>query len=111
MTHTTPAAGCGFLVWNTAMPVQSKVERSDARLAQAPPILLPVIVLLLSIGACATIAPAEPVVSVARCNADAARWVIEREPGSAVVARANVRDARLDLQVKAHNVFDGLTCG
>ena len=113
------------------MSVQSKLEGSNMHPAEASPILLPVIVLLLSMGACATILPEEPRMPVAQCNVDGARWVIGRDPSSDVVERARVdsgsamvrvirpgdavdmdlRGDRLNLNVNARNAIEGMKCG
>ena len=113
------------------MSVQSKVEGSDTRTPEASPIALPVIVLLLSMGACATILPEEPRMPVAQCNVESARWVIGRDPSSDVVERARVdsgsatvrvirpgdavdmdlRGDRLNLNVNARNAIEGMKCG
>ena len=113
------------------MAVHGKIEGSDMRTAEAAPILVPVIVLLLSIGACATIPPDGPPMPVAQCNVDGARWVIGRDPSSDVVERArvdsgsatvrvirpgdvvtmDVRGDRLNLNVNARNAIDGMKCG
>lgn len=99
--------------------------------AEASPTLLPVIVLLLSMGACATIPPEGPAMPVAQCNAERAHWALGREPASDVVERAradsgsatvrvirpgeavtmDVRGDRLNLNVNARNAIDGVKCG
>lgn len=113
------------------MAVDSKLEGSNQRPAEAAPKLLPVIVLLLSMGACATIPPEPPAMPVAQCNAEGARWAIGRDPGGDVVERARVdsgsatvrvvrpgdavtmdfRGDRLNLTVNARNAIDGVKCG
>ncbi len=113
------------------MAVQSKVEGSEMRAAEAAPILMPVIVLLLSMGACATIPPEGPPMPVAQCNAAGARWALGREPGGDVVERARIesgsaavrvirpgeavtmdfRGDRLNLNVNARNAIDAVKCG
>lgn len=113
------------------MPVQSKVEAADQRPAEAAPLLVPVIVLLLSMGACATIPPEAPPTAGGQCNAEGARWAIGHEPSGDVVERARVdsgsatvrvlrpgepmtmdfRIDRLNLNVNARNAIDGVKCG
>lgn len=109
----------------------SKVEGSDKRRAEGSPALMPVIVLLLSMGACTTMPPQGPPMPISQCNADGARWAIGREPSVDVVERARVesgsatvrvirpgdavtkdlRDDRLNLNVNARNAIDGVQCG
>lgn len=113
------------------MPVPSKIKGSDMRPAETAPILLPVIVLLLSMGACATIPPDGPPMPLAQCNADGARWALGREPGSDVVERTRMESGsatvrvirpgeavtedfktdRLNLDVNARNAIEGVKCG
>lgn len=113
------------------MALPNKVEGSDKRPTDTAPMLMPVIVLLLSMGACATIPPEGPPLPVGQCNAEGARWAIGREPGSDVVERARVdsgsatvrvirpgdavtqdlRGDRLNLNVNARNAIDGVKCG
>jgi hypothetical protein len=112
------------------MPVPSQVEGTDKRATDASPILVPVIVLLLSMGACATIPPEAPPMPITQCNIEAVRWAIGREPTSDVVEQARVqsgsatvrvihpgdavtrdfRSDRLNLSVNARNAIDGLRC-
>lgn len=114
------------------MAVQSKVEGSDMRPAEASPILMPVIVLLLSMGACATILPEEPPMPVAQCNAEGAKPgamgkvasadVVERARKDAGARMARVlkpgqmvtmeyAEGRLNIDVDARNVVINLRCG
>lgn len=113
------------------MAVQSKVEVSDTRSPEASPLLVPMIVLLLSMGACATIPPEGPPMPVAQCNAVAVSWVLGREPTADVVERAriesgsatvrvvrpgtavtmDVRGDRLNLNVNTRNAIDAVKCG
>jgi hypothetical protein len=113
------------------MAVESKAEESKPRPAEASPLLVPIIVLLLSMGACATIPPEGPPMPVAQCNAAAVSWVLGREPTADVVERARVesgsatvrvihpgtavtadfRADRLNLNVNARNAIDALKCG
>ena len=114
------------------MAVQSKVEGSDMRPAEASPILMPVIVLLLSIGACATIPPDGSPMPVAQCNAEGAKPgamgkvasadVVERARKDAGARMARVlkpgqmvtmeyAEGRLNIDVDARNVIINLRCG
>ena len=113
------------------MAVQSKAEEPATRPAEATPLLIPVIVLLLSMGACATIPPEGPPMPIAQCNAAAASWALGREPTDDVVERArvesgsatvrvirpgtavtmDVRGDRLNLNVNARNAIDAVKCG
>lgn len=113
------------------MPLHSKAEGFDKRPSEASAMLMPVIVLLLSMGACATIPPEGPPMSVAQCNAEGARWALGREPGNDVVERARIesgsatvrvirpgeavtmdfRGDRLNLTVNARSAIDGVKCG
>lgn len=98
-------------------------------------LLVPVIVLLLSVGACSTMPPpsdaSPPPPSAGRCNADGARSAIGREPTPDVVERARVdsgsttvrvirpgdvvtmdhREDRLNLDVNERNAITGARCG
>lgn len=113
------------------MAVQSKVEGREKRPTEASPLLVPIIVLLLSMGACATIPPEGPPMPIAQCNAVAVGWVLGREPTPDVVERARIesgsatvrvihpgtavtadfRADRLNLNVNARNAIDALKCG
>ena len=114
------------------MAAQRKVEGSiPARSRDAPPALVPVIVLLLSMAACATIPPQGPPMAAAQCNAEGARWALGREPVADVVERARIesgsatvrvirpgeavtmdfRGDRLNLNVNARNAIDAVKCG
>lgn len=113
------------------MAVQSKVEGSSTHPIEAAPVLMPMIVLLLSMGACATIPPEGPSMPVAQCNAEGTGWTLGREPGNDVVERARIesgsatvrviragemvttdfRGDRLNLTVNARNAIDGVKCG
>lgn len=113
------------------MAVQRKVDRSPPRGADAAPVLMPVIVLLLAMGACATIPPGGPPMGPALCNVEGARWALGREPTGDVVERARIesgsaavrvirpgeavtmdfRGDRLNLNVNARNAIDGVKCG
>ena len=113
------------------MAVQRKVDRSLPGGADAAPVLMPVIVLLLAMGACATIPPEGPPMAAAQCNVEGARWAVGREPGADVVERARIdsgsaavrvirpgemvtmdfRGDRLNLTVNARNAIDGVKCG
>lgn len=106
-------------------------EGSDRRATEATPILLPLMVLLLSMGACATLPPDGPPRPISGCNAEGARWAIGREPSGDVVERARVesgsatvrvihpgdavtedlRGDRLNVTVNARNAIDGVSCG
>ena len=93
---------------------------------------LPALVLALSVGACATMAPppsANPVEGP--CNAEGARWAIGQAVNDDAVNRilrdTNSRDARvlgpgqmvtmeyiegrLNIDVDANNVITGIRCG
>ncbi len=114
-----------------ACPERRHTEGSDQRAKEAAPVLLPMIVLLLSMGACATLPPEGPPTPISGCNADGARWAIGREPGGDVVERARVesgsatvrvirpgdavtkdlRGDRLNINVNARNAIDGVSCG
>ena len=120
-------------VQRNACPERSRrIEGSTPRPTDTAPVLMPVIVLLLSMGACATIPPDGPTpMGVAQCNAEGARWALGREPGSDVVERARAesgsttvrvirpgeavdtdfRGNRLNLTVNARNAIDGVKCG
>ena len=113
------------------MAVQSKVEGTEKRPAEASPLLVPIIVLLLSMGACATIPPQGPPMPIAQCNAAAVSWVLGREPTAEVIERARVesgsatvrvvqpgtavtadfRADRLNLNVNMRNAIDAVKCG
>jgi len=113
------------------MPVPSQVEGSAPRAADVAPLRLPVIVLLLSMGACATIPPEAPPQPIGLCNAEGARSAVGREPSGEVVERARVdsgsatvrvvrpgdavtmdfRSDRLNLNVNARNAIDAVKCG
>ena len=113
---------------------------SDRRAARPEPrrekngLLVPVIVLLLSVGACSTMPPPEDPTAVpaaGRCNADGARFAIGREPTPDIVERARVesgsatvrvirpgdvvtmdhREDRLNLDVNERNAITGARCG
>ena len=115
------------------MPVRSRAERPSTSAANRVE-LVPIIVLLLSVGACATMpppgdAPLPP--TGGRCNAEGARFAIGREPTPDVVERARVesgsasvrvirpgdvvtmdhRDDRLNLYVNERNAITGARCG
>ena len=114
------------------MAAQRKVEGSNIPGSRdAAPALLPVIVLLLSMAACATIPPQDPPMAAAQCNAQGARWAVGREPSADVVERARIesgsatvrvirpgdavtmdfRGDRLNLNVNARNAIDAVKCG
>ena len=118
-------------VQRNACPERRGSDRSIPRPADTTPLLMPVIVLLLSMGACATIPPEGPPMAFAQCNAEGARSALGREPGNDVVERARVdsgsatvrvirpgeavdmdfRGDRLNLNVNARNAIDGVKCG
>lgn len=99
--------------------------------AEVPRLLLPVIVLLLSVGACATMPPPPGPPSAGLCNAQGAIAAIGRAPTADVVERARVdsgsasvrvirpgdavtmdfRGDRLNLNVNARDAIDGVKCG
>jgi len=110
-----------------------RAERPDPR-RQKNGLLVPVIVLLLSVGACSTMPPPSDVTpppSAGRCNADAARFAIGREPTPDLVERARAesgsatvrvirpgdvvtmdhREDRLNLDVNERNAITGARCG
>ena len=113
------------------MAVHGKAEGSEKRPAEASQMLVPIIVLLLSMGACATIPPDGPPMPIAQCNAAAVSWALGREPTPDVVERARIesgsgtvrvihpgtavtadfRADRLNLNVNARNAIDALKCG
>jgi len=115
------------------MSTPRKAAPSSPRSNDASPTLLPVIVLLLSMGACATIPPDGPQgpPMSGQCNADGARWAVGRAPDNDVVERARVdsgsatvrvvrpgdavtmdfRVDRLNLNVNARNAIDAVKCG
>ncbi len=131
MTHTEAVAVCGNTVRSTAMAIQPKVQGSLPRSTDAAPVLMPVIVLLLSMGACATIPPDGPPMAAAQCDANGARWALGQEPGSDVVERARTESGsatvrvvhpgqavtmdfggdRLNLNVNERNAIDAIRCG
>jgi hypothetical protein len=116
------------------------IERRRAERRPSRPDLrglaVPLVVLMLSVGACATMGPPpEPAALAAGgagvCNAEAVRWVIGREPTPEVVERARVesgsatvrvirpgevvtmdyRGDRLNLDVNARGAVTGARCG
>lgn len=114
------------------MAIQHNVDRrSGPRSTDAAPVLMPAIVLLLSMGACATIPPQEPPMAQAQCNAQGADWALGHAPDGDVVERARIdsgsatvrvirpgeamdldlRGNRLNLTVNARNAIDGVKCG
>lgn len=113
------------------MAVQRKVEGSNPRSTDTAPVLMPVIVLLLSMGACATIPPEGPPMAFAQCNAEGARWAPGREPGNDVLEVARVesgsatvrvirrgemvttdfRADRLNFTINESDAIDGVKCG
>jgi hypothetical protein len=115
------------------MPDRRRAERRPSRLERQG-LVLPLVVLILSIGACATMGPPpEPGMPMAggTCNAEAVRWAIGREPTQDVVERARVesgsavvrvirpgevvtmdyRGDRLNLDVNDRNAISGARCG
>lgn len=116
------------------------IERRRAERRPSRPDLhalaVPLVVLMLSVGACATMGPPpEPAPPAAgdraMCNAEAVRWAIGREPTPDVVERARVesgsaavrvirpggvvtmdyREDRLNLDVNARGAISGARCG
>jgi hypothetical protein len=110
---------------------ERRPSRSDLR-----GLAVPLVVLMLSVGACATMGPPpEPATLPAggpgMCNAEAVRWVIGREPTADVVERARVesrsttvrvirpgevvtmdyREDRLNLDVNAAGAVVSARCG
>ncbi|GHA87388.1 I78 family peptidase inhibitor [Cognatilysobacter bugurensis] len=106
-------------------------SRFDIRSVAAP-----LVVLMLSVGACATMGPPPEPGAVSSggqgmCNAEAVRWAIGREPTQDVVERARVesgsstvrvirpgevvtmdyRADRLNLDVNAQGAISGARCG
>ncbi|MFC0676396.1 I78 family peptidase inhibitor [Lysobacter korlensis] len=111
-----------------------RAERRPSRLERQG-LAVPLLVLILSVGACATMgpppAPAAPTAGANMCNAEAVRWAIGREPTQDVVERARIesgssavrvirpgdvvtmdhRTDRLNLDVNASNAITGARCG
>lgn len=116
------------------------IERRRAERRPSRPDLrglaVPLVVLMLSVGACATMGPPPEPAPVAAggagmCNAEAVRWVIGRAPTPDVVERARVesgsatvrvirpgevvtmdyRGDRLNLDVNANGAITGARCG
>lgn len=111
-----------------------RAERRPSRLERQG-LAVPLLVLILSVGACATMgpppAPAAAAAGGSMCNAEAVRWAIGREPTQDVVERARVesgsstvrvirpgdvvtmdyRADRLNLDVNANNAITGARCG
>lgn len=109
---------------------ERRPSRSDLR-----GLAVPLVVLVLSVGACATMGPPPDPALVTpergACNAEAVRWVIGREPTQDVVERARVesgsatvrvirpgevvtmdhRGDRLNLDVNARGAISGARCG
>lgn len=115
------------------MPDRRRAERRPSRLEQHG-LAVPLVVLMLSVGACATMGPppeAGAPMAGGMCNAEAVRWVIGREPTQDVVERARVesgseavrvirpgeavtmdyRGDRLNLDVNERNAVTGARCG
>lgn len=115
------------------MPDRRRAERRPSRLERQG-LAVPLVVLILSVGACATMGP-PPEMGTAgatdMCNAEAVRWAIGREPTQDVVERARVesgsnavrvirpgdvvtmdyRGDRLNLDVNDRNAIVGARCG
>lgn len=96
-------------------------------------LLVPLVVLLLAVGACSTMPPPPDAVTAVGgvCNAEAVRWTIGREATAETVERARIESGsavarvvgpddmvtmdhridRLHLDVNARNAITGARCG
>lgn len=103
----------------------------SAQNAEVPRLAVPVLVLLLSVGACATMPPPGGPPPSGLCNAEGARGAIGHAPTPDVVERARVdsgsasvrvirpggavtmdfRGDRLNLNVNARDAIEGVKCG
>lgn len=115
------------------MPDRRRAERRPSRLERQG-LAVPLVVLILSVGACASMGPPPDVGAPGAanmCNAEAVRWAIGREPTQDVVERARVESGsnvvrvirpgevvtmdyrvdRLNLDVNDRNAISGARCG
>lgn len=117
------------------MPDRRRAERRPSRLERQS-LAVPLVVLILSVGACASMGPPPdmgvPGAGAANmCNAEAVRWAIGREPTQDVVERARIESGsnavrvirpgdvvtmdyrvdRLNLDVNDRNAITGARCG
>jgi hypothetical protein len=115
------------------MPDRRRAERRPSRLERHD-LVIPLVVLMLSVGACATMGPPPEMGATGAenmCNAEAVRWAIGREPTQDVVERARVESGsnavrvirpgevvtmdyhgdRLNLDVNERNAITGARCG